>query len=509
MVTNVISGGVHGVEGYTVRVEADIDSGLPIFDIGGNIGSEVREARDRVKTALKNEGYDLPIGRIMVNLSPADRHKVGTLYDLPIAVSLLSAMNVIKQQNTSDTFFAGELMLSGQIRSVKGILPMVIHAKKSGVRRFVIPKDNELEAALIEDIDIYGVSDLKDVISFLGGKGFIEKTSLRKLSEDDFLGYEFDLASVRGQLFAKRGLEIAAAGYHNMLMVGPPGAGKSMLAKCIPSIMPPLTRQECIEISSVYSVGGLLKDKSSIITKRPFISPHHLATEISLIGGGGHPKPGAVSYAGKGVLFMDEFPEFSRQTLEALRQPLEDRRVQLMRNLDTVEYPADFMLVAAMNPCPCGAYPDRKKCNCTKTARERYLGKLSKPLLDRIDICVEVEGLKAVDLINKSENESSYEVRKRVIKAHQIQQERFKDKHIIFNSQMNNKDIDKYCVLGDKQRHTMELLSEKYSLSARSYYRVLKVSRTIADLAGEDEVGEEHLYEAVRLKCSSDIINEI
>lgn len=507
MVTNVISGGVHGVEGYTVRVEADIDRGLPTFDIGGNIGSEVREARERVKTALKNNGYDLPVGRVTVNLSPADRHKIGTLYDLPIAISILSAMEVIAKQSTTDTFFAGELMLSGRIRSVKGVLPMVIHARKNGIKRFIIPKENELEAALIEGIDIYGVSDLGEVILFLNSKTSIEKTAIRELSENDFLGYEYDFANVQGQLFAKRGLEIAAAGYHNMLMVGPPGAGKSMLAKCIPSIMPPLTRQECIEISTVYSVGGLLKDKTSIITRRPFIAPHHSSTEISLIGGGNHPRPGAVSYAGKGVLFMDEFPEFSRQTLESLRQPIEEGCVHIMRNLDSIDYPADFMLVAAMNPCPCGAYPDRNKCNCTETARLKYLGKLSRPLLDRMDICVEAEGLKAADLINKSQNESSESIRQRVMKAHQIQRERFENKNIVFNSQMNNNDIDRYCALGERQRHTMELLSEKYALSARSYYRVLKVSRTIADLAGADSIGEEHLFEAVRLKCASDIIN--
>ena len=507
MVTNVISGGVHGVEGYTVHVEADIDDGLPTFEIGGNIGGEIREARERVKTALKNMGYDLPIGRVTVNLSPADMHKMGTLYDLPIAIAILSAMNVVPKRSTEETFFAGELMLSGEIRRIKGALPMIIHAQRSGIKRCIIPKDNELEGALIEGVDIIGVKDLGEAILYLNGRLEIEKTALRNLADEDFLKYEFDMGLVRGQQFAKRGLEIAAAGYHNMLMVGPPGAGKSMLAKCIPSIMPPLSRQECIEISAVYSVGGLLKDKNSIISTRPFIAPHHSATEVSLIGGGGHPKPGAVSYAGKGVLFMDEFPEFSRQTLEALRQPLEDRCVHIMRNLDSIEYPADFMLVAAMNPCPCGAYPDRKKCNCTKIAREKYLGKLSKPLLDRMDICVEVEGLKAADLMGGFKSESSEIIRQRVISAHSRQQERFAGSHIIFNSQMNNKEIDKYCVLGDKESHALKQLCDKYALSARSYYRILKVARTIADIEGEDLITEEHLYEAVRLKCSSDILS--
>lgn len=509
MVTNVISGGVHGVKGYTVHVEADIDDGLPMFEIGGNIGSEVREARERVKTALKNNGYELPVGRVTVNLSPADRHKIGTLYDLPIAISILSAMNIIKPSATADTLFAGELMLSGEIRKVSGILPMVISAKEAGLKRCIIPKANELEGALIDGIDIIGVRSLGEVILYLNGSLEIEKTALRELGEDDFPGYEVDLAMVCGQTFAKRGLEIAAAGYHNMLMVGPPGAGKSMLAKCIPSIMPPMSRAECIEISAVYSVGGMLRDKAAIISKRPFIAPHHSATEISLIGGGNHPKPGAVSYAGKGVLFMDEFPEFSRQTLESLRQPLEDGCVHIMRNLDSITYPADFMLVAAMNPCPCGAYPDRNRCNCTKAARQRYLSKLSKPLLDRMDICVEVENLKGTDLIGKSEGESSEAVRKRVVKAHQIQKSRFAGSHIVFNSQMNNKEIEKYCVLGDKERETFKLLSDKYALSARSYYRALRVARTIADLDGCERILEEHLYEAIRLKCSSDILSEM
>lgn len=507
MVTRVYSGGVHGVEGYMVNVEADISDGMPMFELGGNLGSEVREAKERVRGALRNIGYTLPIKRVTINLSPADRKKYGTSYDLPIAISLLHALNVIDEEMISNTFFAGELMLSGKLCPVKGILPMVLKARREGLKRCILPKGNEKEGSIVEGIEIIGARDLEEVIEFLRNEIIIDPTYYSNLSEKT--KYEHDLESVSGQLLARRGIEIAAAGYHNVLMVGPPGAGKSMLAKCIPSILPPLTMDEKMQISAIYSVGGMLDANMGMITKRPFVAPHHSSTEISLIGGGIKPRPGAVSYAGGGVLFMDEFPEFSRAAIEALRQPLEDGKVTITRNLDSIEYPANFMLVAAMNPCPCGAYPDMGKCICTPSARIKYTGKLSKPLLDRIDICMEVEKVGTESLISGNKYESSDQVRKRVIEAVAIQTERFKDLPNNFNSQMNNTAVEKFCNLGNSERQTMSLLIDKYSLSARGYYRTLKVARTIADLEGCDNIKDNHLLEAIRLKCSSQILSEL
>ena len=509
MVAKVVSGGVHGIEGYQVNVETDISDGLPGFELTGNLGSEVREARERVKTALKNTGYYLPIGRITVNLSPSDRRKYGTVYDLPMAVSILCAMREIPVEAIENTMFAGELMLSGIVRPVKGILPMVLKAKSLGISKCIIPADNSQEGALVSGIDVIGVSNLAEAINYLKGQIDISPTVSQYNSVPADAVYDMDMSQINGQHLARRGMEIAAAGYHNLMFIGPPGAGKSMLAKCIPSIMPPLSIEECLQISSIYSVGGLLNTENGIITRRPFISPHHTATDIAIIGGGTHPKPGAVSFAGKGVLFMDEFPEFSRNTLESLRQPLEDRRVIVSRSLDSIEYPADFMLVAAMNPCPCGMYPDLNKCTCTQTSRMRYLGKLSKPLLDRIDICLQVEKVKTGELLTAKSNESSLEVRKRVEKAHQIQRDRFKGTSICFNSQMLNNDIEKYVRLGGSETHMLKQLIDKYDLSARGYYRILKVSRTIADLAGREEINENDLLEAIRLKCNSEILHDI
>lgn len=509
MVAKVISGGVHGIEGYRVNVETDISDGLPGFELTGNLGSEVREARERVRTALKNTGYHLPVKRITVNLSPSDRRKYGTAYDLPVAISVLCAMEEIPLEAISNTMFAGELMLSGSVRPVKGILPIVLNAKSLGITKCIIPAENGQEGALVNGVTVIGVRSLEEAVHYLKGDIEIEPEISMYDSNPDRAVYEFDMAQVNGQHLARRGMEIAAAGYHNMLFIGPPGAGKSMLAKCIPSIMPPLSVEESLQISSIYSVGGMLKSDRGVITKRPFVSPHHTATDISVIGGGSHPKPGAVSYAGKGVLFMDELPEFSRNTLEALRQPLEDKKVIISRNLDSIEYPADFMLVAAMNPCPCGMYPDLDRCTCTGTARQRYLNKLSKPLLDRIDICIQVEKVKTGDLLTSTKNESSLVVRKRVEKAHQIQRSRFKGTSICFNSQMTNNDIEKYVHLNEREKFTLKQLIDKYDLSARSYYRTLKVSRTIADLAGREEIIEDDLLEAIRLKCSSEILRGI
>lgn len=504
MVTNITSGGLKGIDGYIVTVETDISDGMPVFELSGNLGSEVREARERVRTAVRNAGYNWPVKRITVNLSPSDIRKYGTGYDLPIAISVLCAMGCIGKAAVRDAFVAGELMLSGDVRAVKGILPMAMKAVRSGMTKCIIPKDNCMEASNVDGIEIIGVSSLAEAIGYLRGDIEILPFERAETNAESDESEAPDLANIYGQQMAKRGLELAASGYHNILMVGPPGAGKSMLAKCIPSIMPPLTKEEMLGISSIYSVAGLL-DNSGIVRNRPFVSPHHTVTDVALIGGGSRPRPGAVSFASKGVLFMDEFPEFSRRALETLRQPLEERKVTIMRNLDSIEYPADFMLVAAMNPCPCGFYPDMTRCRCTQQARLKYNAAISGPLLDRIDIQVVCERVSFSSLNDSSMSESSEIVRKRVSRAHLIQRNRFSQDNILFNSQMDNTHIKKYCRLSGNAREFINSAAEKNNLSARSYYRILRLARTIADLDDREDITVEHLAEAVRYKCAIDM----
>lgn len=511
MVSYVTGGGIHGIECFLVRVESDVSDGLPVLEFVGFLASEVKESKERVRTALKNSGFILPVKRMTVNLSPAGIKKSGTGFDLPIALSLLQSMMKIPGGCMEDTFVAGELLLSGQIRRINGILPMVIEAKKNGLKKCIVPKENMNEAALVEGIDVYGAVSLKGVVEFLRG-GESEDVTFLKGGADNGSNpkedYSYDLANVQGQENARRGLEIAAAGLHNMMMIGPPGAGKTLLAKCIPSILPKMSKEECLEVSAIYSVAGKLRD-DKLMTVRPFVEPHHSTSMVGLIGGGGVIRPGSVSLSDKGVLFMDEFPEFSRESLEALRQPLEERQVHIIRNRDSLTFPADFMLVAAMNPCPCGAYPNLDKCECTLSMRRRYLGKVSKPVLDRIDICIQVERVNTQSLLYKSHFESSATVRKRIEKAHLIQSERFKDYNISLNSQMNNELTDRFCKLYDAQKKMMEFYLSKYDLSARGYYRILKVARTIADLDESEIIKEEHLSEALRMKMSSDILGNM
>ena len=503
MFCSVLSGGVRGTESFPVRVETDISNGLPCFDIVGYIGNEVREAKDRVRTALKNAGYCLPVARITVNLSPGDIKKSGTGFDLPVALSVLSCMEIVEKRATDGVFVAGELSLSGEVCPIKGILPMILKAKESGIKKYIIPSGNTGEGSVVEDVEVYGVTTLSEAIDFLQKK--TDLVSTRSCLRSELCAdhaFESDFCRIRGQKSARRGAEIAASGLHNIIMIGPPGAGKTLIARSLPSIMPPLSEEECLDVSAIYSVRGYLDQAKPLITRRPFVSAHSTSTEISLVGGGAVPRPGAVSLAHKGVLFLDEIPEFSRRALEALRQPLEDGVVHIVRNRDICTFPADFMLVAAANPCPCGNWPDPDRCRCDTASRTRYLSKISGPFMDRMDICIVAEKVPVFDIQTQTEPESSGSIRKRVIAAHEIQKRRFEGSGISFNSQMGNREIEKFCSLGPEETKLMKSLATKHDMSARSYYRVLKVARTIADLAGSESITEDSLLEAVRFKVS-------
>ncbi|MCR5508545.1 MAG: YifB family Mg chelatase-like AAA ATPase [Lachnospiraceae bacterium] len=502
MFSKVLSFGIRGIEGFCVNVEADISDGMPVFELVGYLSGEVREARERVRTALRNCGYDFPVKRITLNLSPGNIRKQGTGYDLPMAMALLAAMGEIEADGLAGTMVIGELKLNGEVGRIDGVLPMVICARKSGIKRCIVPAGNAAEGAMVDGVDIIAVSDLKQAVDHLNGTALI-KPYERKESPGNGTGKEgADLKYVRGQAMARRGLEIAACGMHNLLMVGAPGAGKSMLAKCLPTILPPLTGEEALEVSSVYSVAGLLGEDSELMDLRPFVSPHHTVTDIAMIGGGSYPRPGNISLAHRGVLFLDEMAEFSRYTLEALRQPLEDRKITINRNYGTYVYPADIMLVGAMNPCPCGAYPDIARCSCTETSRRKYMSRLSRPLLDRMDICVDVHRLGYEDMMSTGEAEPSSAVRERVIRTHRIQNERFAGSGILFNSQMDSKMLGRYCALSGEVRDWFAGVLKQMDISARGYGKILKVARTIADIDEREEIGREHLAEAVSFNNS-------
>lgn len=499
MVKYVHSVGLRCLEGYIVRVEADISEGMPGMELVGYLGSEVKEARERVRMAIKNSGFSFPLRRITLNLSPADIRKSGTGFDLPMAVCILQALGIVEGANTEDAVFLGELNLSGNLGAIRGVLPLVLQASKAGFRKCFVPKENAAEAALVTQMEVYPVTTLQELVSHLQGEGVIER--MIKNAGDFYakeVRYECDLKYVQGQPFARRGLEIAAAGLHNIIMVGEPGAGKSMLSKCLPSILPPLTLEESLEVSSIYSVAGRFPKDGMLMRERPFVAPHHTVTDVALTGGGLYPKAGLVALAHKGVLFLDEMPEFTRSSLEILRQPLEDRRIMVSRNGGNFTFPADFMLVGAMNPCPCGAYPDRSRCSCTTAQRKRYLERLSRPLMDRIDLCIEVKNLRYEELTSAAPMEDSATVRARVHEAQKIQFARFGGAR--FNAQMSRAQIEAFCALDREGTELMEQAFENYRLSARSYHRVLKVARTIADLDHQRNIKTIHLIEALRFR---------
>lgn len=488
---------IQGMSASMIQVEADVSDGMPMFHLVGYLSSEVKEAKERVRIAIKNSGFKIPSKKITVNLSPADLRKDGTSFDLAIAVAILESIGVIKKGSLQNWMFIGELSLNGNVRPVSGILPIVYEAKKQGILSCMVPEGNKEEGAVVDGIKVFGVSNLKDAVCHLNGEKELARV---QISPDTLLhsekNVELDFSEVAGQELLKRAIEIAVSGLHNILMVGPPGTGKTMLARCIPSIMPELTFEEAMEISKIFSISGLLNSKFSFVSNRPFRAPHHTITTSALVGGGAIPKPGEISFANGGVLFLDELPEFKRNVIEALRQPLEDREIMLARRNTMYRYPSFFMLVAAMNPCPCGYYPDKNRCKCTEKQIQAYLRKISHPLLERIDICAEADPIEYTKL-RKNTTENSESIRRRVKNARKRQLMRYQGTSITFNSELTPKQIKRYIKLDEEEEQFLKQLFDKMKISARGYHRILRVSRTIADLADSNEVKLEHLHEAV------------
>lgn len=499
MFAKVKSQGIFGIDSFNVEVEADLSSGLPRFDVVGLPDASVKESRERVRASIKNCGLDFPVSRITVNIAPADVKKEGAIYDLPILVAILKASGQIAG-DVSQYSFIGELSLDGEIRKANGVLPMVIKAKQSGVFAVFVPYDNAVEASVVDGIDVLPARSIKDILAHLSGAVTIEPVS-HIISDDEILNDEYDFCDVMGQAQAKRALEIAAAGGHNCIMIGPPGTGKSMLAKRIGSILPEMTFDEKIETTKVYSVAGELPDNVRLISKRPFRHPHHTVSAQGLTGGGTSPKPGEISLAHNGVLFMDEFPEFDRRAKESLRQPIEDGVVTITRASSSVTYPSNIMLVAAMNPCPCGflGHPT-KQCKCSYSARKRYSDKISGPILDRIDLHIEVQTVEYETISSREKEEPSSEIRKRVNAARNIQRRRFEGTAINCNANMTPAATREYCVLSDEANTLMKSSFEKLGMSGRAYDKILRVARTIADLDNSEIIELVHIAEALQYR---------